>query len=329
MTEVAAELDPDAPVAEWGRAAVMERVERLLGCVPEARRGEDPEGLHDLRVATRRLGAALRIFGDCFDGEAFRRLDRDARRVRRRSGALRDLDVLIGFLREERARLQGLDRLAMRYVLALQEADQARRREELLETLAWLEVRDLRQEARRATETVAGDARPQSLRQAAPPALIERYQGVIQYVPYVEQPEAEAELHAMRIAVKRLRYAMEMFSPGYVDRLEKPLTTARRLQEALGELHDSDVRRALLADLAAARPRGRALRRAAPATWEDIVAGLPLLLDAETERRAQIYQEFRRLWRKLEARGFPETLLARLQSPDAPPARQQALGVGP
>ena len=57
------------------------------------RKGDDPEELHDMRVATRRMRAALRVFGAYLDPDVMRPVDRGLRRTGRMLGAVRDLDV--------------------------------------------------------------------------------------------------------------------------------------------------------------------------------------------------------------------------------------------
>lgn len=309
----------DSPLAEWGRELIVAAVDTMAAALPRARDAGDIEGLHDLRVATRRLGAALRIFGPCFAGPAFRRLNGEARQIRRRSGEVRDLDVQSEFLERERSAMRGPDRLAMRYLVTLVGDRRAARRAKLHETLVDLEGEDFGALAREAVRSEAeGTLLPPSFRQAAPPLMLERYQEFYDLLAHVERPEAVAELHALRIAVKRLRYAMEIFAPAYSDRLKKPLTTARRLQERLGDIHDADVRLDLVRAVLQGGLEAGALRDAAPATRDDIVTSLPHLLSREEERRGELYQEFRRRWRELEKDGFVEALLARLQSPDAP-----------
>jgi len=312
-----ASLTPDQPLAEWGRVALRERVAALVRAIPGARDAADSEGLRRLRVATRRLDTAMRIYEPCFAGAAFVRLSREARRARRRCGAVRDLEVLIEYLEAERVALQGIERLAMRCWLAQVHGERADRRRELETTLDWLEGRDLERQAEVVVAN-GGDraSLPLSFRQAAPPQLLERYRDLITYVEYVDQPDAETELHAMRISVKRLRYAMEIFAPSYVDALKGELQTARRLQKHLGDLHDSDVRRERLAALHQQPPGKKAMRRAAPATATDLQQGLPLLLAREEARRAEIYQEFRGYWHELERGSFPESLHVRLQNPN-------------
>ena len=72
-------------------------------------------------------------------------------------------------------------------------------------------------------------------------ALRTRLHALLAYTPYVQQPECYAELHAMRIAAKRLRYTMQAFAPLYPDALAEPIDAARTLQTLLGDIHDCDV----------------------------------------------------------------------------------------
>ena len=67
-------------------------VERRLQNL-KSRSVRDPEDVHQLRVSTRRLAAALSIFKACLDPESHRRLRRAARKLRRAAGAARDFDV--------------------------------------------------------------------------------------------------------------------------------------------------------------------------------------------------------------------------------------------
>ena len=78
------------------------------------------------------------------------------------------------------------------------------------------------------------------------------------YAPVVHQADAVEQLHDMRIAAKRLRYSLELFRVVFGELGEVQIERVRSLQEALGELHDLDVRIALIED--ELRPRGIRLR---------------------------------------------------------------------
>lgn len=70
---------------------------------------------------------------------------------------------------------------------------------------------------------------------------------MLNFEPYIENPDRVYELHQMRIAAKRLRYSMEIFHPVYCDftpfgkEFEKATGEIKGLQEHLGEIHDADV----------------------------------------------------------------------------------------
>lgn len=133
--------------------------------------------------------------------------------------------------------------------------------------------------------------------------------------PFMSHPEAIAELHQARIAAKRLRYTLELFPAGAGDDGERAIALIRDLQDALGLLHDHDVRIALIERELAALPNG-------PSRKADRVRpGLDALLDRERLARDDCYAAAVERWRALEASG----LLARFAAPPgldgAPPTR--------
>ena len=81
--------------AEAGRKVLRFHLARMIAREPGTREGEDPEELHAMRVATRRMRAAWRVFGDGFRTDRTAKFRRRLRAVAARLGAVRDLDVLI------------------------------------------------------------------------------------------------------------------------------------------------------------------------------------------------------------------------------------------
>src|SRR5437016_8192227 len=69
------------------------------------RKGDDPEAVHDMRVAVRRLRAALALFGSWYRRKQVKRLRKDLRRLGRRLGAVRDFEVLLDDARSAASRL--------------------------------------------------------------------------------------------------------------------------------------------------------------------------------------------------------------------------------
>jgi CHAD domain-containing protein len=89
----------DASVRTLADAVLCALWDAMLAESDGAAAGEDPEAVHDMRVAMRRLRSALRVFGDCYPRKALRRLSKRTRRLGRRLGTVRDADVQLAVLR--------------------------------------------------------------------------------------------------------------------------------------------------------------------------------------------------------------------------------------
>ncbi len=87
--------EPDQPMAEAGRRIMFPHFMKMLANEAGTRDGEDIEFLHDMRVATRRLRAAYRIFEPFYEKSEVGRFNKELRRAGGALGAVRDLDVLI------------------------------------------------------------------------------------------------------------------------------------------------------------------------------------------------------------------------------------------
>jgi CHAD domain-containing protein len=92
-------VSPQEPFGEAAARVVAARAEELLEHLPRAREGRDIEGVHDLRVAARRLRAALEVFEVVFPAKPHRRLLREVKALADSVGDARDLDVQVDFLR--------------------------------------------------------------------------------------------------------------------------------------------------------------------------------------------------------------------------------------
>jgi CHAD domain-containing protein len=333
-------LTPEAPLWAWAYEAMTRRAETMLAHADGVRAGEDIEAVHDMRVASRRLAAAMRVFRECFPGRRYEALLREARRVTRRLGEVRDLDVLIEYFEGLRENVAGGALPGLEYVGVLLGRRRRRARRPMLGALAATERSDLpgrigrflREESQAyalgvhpgcaAPATCAEATRP--FRVAAPATLEARHGAFYAFAAWAPCPEAAAQLHEMRIAAKWLRYTMELFAPAYADALKKPLAAIRRMQETLGDLHDSDVRLELLRTVVAGPLDARALVEMDVLRPQPVRESLPLLLEGEEKRRRRYYDTFYREWRKLEARGFREASLRRIREPDAPASREHA-----
>jgi CHAD domain-containing protein len=258
------ELKPDDPWAEGGRKVLRFHLARALAQVPAVLESGDVTAVHDMRVATRRMRAAWRVFGDGFEREARRRYLDELRTLGSRLGVVRDLDVRLGILVDRsrgRTRLQN----GLQPVLA-----------------SWLLEREAR--GRELSATLSGDAfagfvadyeafaaspglaaipmsatEPGLVRHRMPAAVWSAYAEVWAFDQVVATADL-ATLHRLRIAAKWLRYTLEFCRDPLDPDASALIRPVVALQDRLGDLHDltgtADLARAARGD----GPRGEGAR---------------------------------------------------------------------
>lgn len=90
-----AHFGPETTFRDAAERVLTERLDTLMKHEAGARAGEDPEELHDMRVASRRLRAAVDAFAGCYHGKEFKRIVRQTKELTGALGAVRDRDVLL------------------------------------------------------------------------------------------------------------------------------------------------------------------------------------------------------------------------------------------
>jgi len=224
---------------------------------PAARFGDDPEALHDLRVAGRRMDAILRQF-EAFLPAALVRVRPTIKKVMRALGHARDLDVALLELQEFNDTLSEDDRAKL---LPLQEhlnADRVLARQKMLTTLDSSGVQKDFDKLR------ANLAHPASLLEAQPLSPLvtlselirSRYKKVRKAADRLTAESSMDEYHAVRGRVKKLRYALETAAVLFGKPADEMVKALRRWQEKLGAQQDADVAGRRLRALAMQPPRG-------------------------------------------------------------------------
>jgi CHAD domain-containing protein len=115
---------------------------------------DEIEHLHDMRVATRRLRAAMEVFETCFPRKRFRKGLKKVKALADALGERRDHDVEIGFLDKVAAEAPEADREALRSLIASLRAEQRRANDELAPYLAEKRLRKLRRRLEKLVEAV-------------------------------------------------------------------------------------------------------------------------------------------------------------------------------
>jgi CHAD domain-containing protein len=111
MTDL--DLRPDQSYREAGRSVLAMRTRELFVRADNVLDTEDPERVHKMRVATRRLRAALEVFGACFPAKRTRTALSEVKALAGALGERRDCDVLIELLDSLRANAAGAERTAI------------------------------------------------------------------------------------------------------------------------------------------------------------------------------------------------------------------------
>jgi CHAD domain-containing protein len=277
----------DAPPLEHLRSMLAEQVGQALRHDPGVRLDADPDDLHDLRVATRRLRAVLRAARPLLDREWAEALRSELSWLGSALGPVRDLDVLLAHLREEIAALPSEERAPARRLVKALGAEREDARAGMLAALAsdrYLALLDALVEASRAPRTVADDV---------PLATIaarefRRLRKAMRNLPPEPSPE---EIHAVRIKAKRARYAAELAEGAVGKKASRFVTKAKRFQDVAGEHQDALV----------AEERIRALLGSVRGLRVAFAGGL--LVERERERRAAARAALPAAWRKLERAG--------------------------
>ena len=124
-------LRPEMSYCDAGRAVLGYHLNRLLANEAGTIEGDDPEPLHQMRVATRRLRAALRDFATAF-GDELDPFVREVRWLSRLLGRIRDLDVFIAWLREYEQNAPAEQRPLVHIIVQDRETARVRERAALL-----------------------------------------------------------------------------------------------------------------------------------------------------------------------------------------------------
>ncbi len=310
-------IEPDDPMSEAGRKTFCFHYRRMLYHEPGTRLGEDIEALHDMRVATRRMRAAFRVFGDYFKPKAVAPYLKGLRRTGRALGPVRDLDV---FREKTQAYLDNLpesQQSGLDGFLAILEAQRETARERMI---AYLNGEKYARFTERFSEFVetegmgslpvapdGGEPRPYRVRHVAPMAIYERLADVRAYDEWVSIPDPPLErLHALRIACKRLRYTMEFFREVLGPDSKTPIKEVVAVQDHLGDLQDAVVAGGILRDYLKWGTWGHEGADEPPSGVRAVAPGAEAYLAARQAELQHLLRAFPEAWQRLKGTEFSQ-----------------------
>jgi len=242
------EMRPSIPMAQAGRRILEVQFEQFLSRQYGIDSTGDIEYVHEMRVATRRFRAGLRAFRSAIDGSLLD-LKAGTSLLAGELGNARDLDVFILFLNGYMAHAPKTHAGFVGELIAAQQQENRGHYQKLRRILKSAGHRSFSERAMRMLHAPPGSKgafQPQGktaekpVWKKAPRIILKRLKQVTSHSGDLAG-RSPAELHALRIACKKLRYTAEFFSDIYSGKLEEVRLPAEEMQALLGDVHDADV----------------------------------------------------------------------------------------
>jgi CHAD domain-containing protein len=279
------------------RRAIGVANQRILVHEPEVRASDDPEAVHQMRVALRRLRSDLRTFADVLDPAWRAQVTALSRPVARALGGRRDLDVLAERLRVLIPRLHDADRAGAEQVLDILHARRILAFEAISGALGdpgYGELLRLIGDTELAVPPGEGDGRlaDQPAAAVAARAVERAFRRLRRDIRALPESPPDQALHDVRIQAKRLRYAAEAAAPVLGRPASRFAADVTHLQTVLGDHQDAVTAVGWLRALAS-----EDAERVSLAWSAGVLAGLEL--DAANEARAR----YPRAWKRVRSRG--------------------------
>lgn len=253
------EMSATDNMADAGRKVLLGSFLALLNEENEFHAGDPMRGVHQMRVATRRMRSALRVLGTYYPKREVRTHRAWLKASAAALGRVRDLDVMIGDLtafgeKLDEARQAGLTELIAHFTPQQEEARAALGN--------WLESRKYRRgikdftrflipeptksenDAAESAEAVVAEMAPdldlQQVRLVIPIILYQHLGTVRVFDEVIAQASPEL-LHALRIEFKRLRYILSFFEPVLGQTAGEFIKEIKQIQDTLGTINDACV----------------------------------------------------------------------------------------
>jgi len=309
-------IQPEDSLAAAGRKVVGQQLLKMKANMKGTLEDLDPEYLHDLRVATRRLRSALRLLAPVLGPKRCDALRAELGWIGQLLGAVRDLDVFILNLQTQAQRLGEAGGIATLL------ADELRRhrvpaRDALCAALASRPFGALV----RRFETLVASPPPRHPRgqqrarvgEAAPVLIRQAQKRVLKLGRSIGPDSPAADLHRLRILFKRLRYTCEFFREAFVDpvsgtgALAEYIQAMVRFQDCLGEHQDAVVAGGRIQALASDMVQRGALS-------PDQLLNLGGLIQVQREIVRDRRGRLGKLWARFDRRSVRKSLAA-LETP--------------
>jgi CHAD domain-containing protein len=234
-------LECDAPAAAGSSVVLQARFDEILTFHSAAMDPDGIDGVHDMRVASRRFRSALRDFAPLFEKKVAKPLKKRTKVVADALGDVRDHDVAIGALTSLLERspnddiAAGIDRL-----IEVRRARRAESHAHLIERVSVENLGSLRGHLDQALDSTSSEKFASvTFRSFAAHAVERAHKKFLKRAERIFDPFDDKALHKLRLSAKRVRYALELFDGCWAGELKPFAKYVSKLQSSLGEVHDS------------------------------------------------------------------------------------------
>jgi len=304
------DLQAETPLAEAARRVLRTRldaVKKYLDLV--VKKDEDPENVHQLRVSSRRTAAALDMFEDCLPSKVHAKAKKKLKKLRRAAGAARDWDVFLQSFKSRAVPAKARDGLNLVTGYALSQRQAA---ETQLESAAQDLSKKFGKFVRKVVTSVPRSARQsksQTLTDLARKALLPLVRALTKAA---QRDLTDADnLHKVRIAGKRLRYAMEILAPAFGPPFREQLYPAiQEMQDILGQANDSRFAMARIEEVGEQLQKNATPGKRNQTALADLVSYHQARWDRERQR-------FNRWWQAWQKSGGEDAFASMVNDPKA------------
>lgn len=235
-------LDCSKRSLAWVQKVLLTRFDEMAEFRHAATGFAEIKGVHDMRVAARRLRSALRDIGPFLAKEPLKEIKKELKTISDALGEVRDRDVAIGALKKMSDEARGAE-VKTGLAKLIEENIDARNlaRLELTSAINSGDIDDLSKRFAAAIKEAARYADKISFENAGSNIVAQNLDEMLDLAPRLYKPFKQKGLHDLRIAAKRLRYSLELFALCGAAEAKPLAKEISKMQTALGDVHDCDL----------------------------------------------------------------------------------------
>jgi len=305
----------------FGKNKIVFFLKEIFFLLSGAIKNKDIEYIHKLRVTSRRLRETIKIFQNCFDKSQIKNIRKSVKRLAKTAGFARDLDVQILFLNDfiknldkQSEYLKGVKRILFRIEQHRKEAQK-----EIIN-----EIRDFKNnkfiknflKTNESSDYIISDNFLENYSNDIFDVIEDEIKEVLKYEKYVNKEEKINEHHNMRIAIKHLRYSLEIFNEVYNNKLNIYIKKLKNMQDILGGMHDCDVWQDFIYNFLKNEKKLIKEYFGNLNNFYKIQKGAEFLFNNRVNKRKELYNEFKKEWQKLKKENFFENIKNTIISKD-------------